>query len=145
MSNYQHIKIEKIAGKHGQASVEFSQATFRSSADGNMKKHVDDDFGPALIDEVIYKKPIFAKQQGLFKKSYSCRACGQPLEVIEVAPVEFAIKVVYKQFDPFTLTIIVPGMLCSACKTANAVQSRQIESDICDAMIAAFESENIGR
>ncbi|MBT3362405.1 MAG: hypothetical protein HN929_09590 [Chloroflexi bacterium] len=142
MGKDQIIIMDRIEGKAGKAFVVFTNLPVWASEDGS-KKRMDVDISVAPFDEINKNQPVFAKKKGAFKKKYSCRSCGEALDISAAVPMDFTFDVACNQFPTFTFAMNVPGVVCGVCGIGNAVSAGGIEEEIGSAIIEAVNSNSI--
>lgn len=137
------IIIPEATGKHRDVSVTFINLPCRNVPSKGKKTWIDDDFNSTLTEEVFNKANICAKGKGFFKKNWLCHDCGNPLALGTEGIQLFELPISYKDYPSFTLRIELPTIICTSCSVRNVIPEAQLESDVYDAIIAAYESQGI--
>lgn len=136
------ITIPEIRGEYGQARVAFINAPFQRSRSKHLLSYPDADFGPMLLDEIFHKQRFFTKLKGVFKKTHHCRKCAAHLDTSQPERQMFEVAITHNPFPTFVLRIEVPAARCPLCSAPNALRPKEVEHDISEALIMAFESQN---
>jgi hypothetical protein len=95
------------------------------------------DFGADLIDALYRALPPEPKRF-LFGRA-KCQRCGVALET-KILTHSFVLRLTLRDLDELGLTVEMPAVICAACGFVHVTGDRNVESDLSDAMIAAFES-----
>ena len=126
---------EELVGHAGGATARFASLPYRMK-DGR-RRFATGDFGADLIDALYRALPPEPKRF-LFGRA-KCQRCGVALESPTVTH-SFALRLKLPDLDEFGLTLEMPAVACRACGFVHRTGDRNVESDVSDAMIAAFGS-----
>lgn len=138
-----YVLIPLMSGTHGYASASFINATFQEVSDSK-KRYPDPDFGAWLIEQIYRVKRTLAERRGIFRKKFFCSSCETELNPDFRSPKQIEHKLQYKDLEPFGLQITIPSVTCPQCNQICGIDlDGSLNSDINEAIIAAFKSENI--
>ena len=126
---------EKLVGHAGSATARFASLPYRMK-DGR-RRFANGEFGADLIDALYRALPPEPKRFLLGRAK--CRRCGVAVET-EAVTRSFALQLHLRDLDELALTLEMPAVACAACGFVHRTGDRNVESDVSDAMIAAFES-----
>ena len=129
----------EASGRAGVASVRFERLPFRLK-DGQ-RRFCHGDFGSELIGQLHEVLPP-APTHFLLLGSARCRACGTGLTAA-ARPSSLDVQLRLCGVAPTTLTIEIPLTPCGNCGATHRDGDRQAESDLSDALIAAFEAAGL--
>ena len=129
----------ELLGRAGNAGARFERLPYKLK-DGK-QRFAHDDFGNELIGALYRVLPPEPKRF-LFGAG-KCRRCGNQLPD-QPRPLSFDLRIDIKGLEPINMTVDLPSDRCASCGTEHRTGGRDVESDLSDAMIAAFESAGLG-
>jgi hypothetical protein len=128
----------ELTGRAGEAGARFERLPYKLK-DGR-RRFAHNDFGNELIGALYRVMPPEPKRF-LFGAG-KCQRCGSPLPT-QPRPHSFALALDIQGLERILLTAELPSVRCAACGTEHRTGGRDVESDLSEAMIAAFESAGL--
>jgi hypothetical protein len=123
-----------LSGRKGDVTARFERLPYYVK-DGK-KRFAHPDFGSELIGVLYEVMPPEPKR--LFFGAGKCQTCGTQLPE-QPRPHAFSLRLEIDGLEPINLTVELPAVACPACGTQHRTGGRDVESDLSDAMIAAFQ------
>lgn len=131
----------ELIGRAGVAAARFEKLPYKLK--NGKQQFAHDDFGNELIT-ALYRGLPPEPRRFLFGAG-KCQRCGTQLPDHEQAlPQSFELRIEIKGLEPIMMTVELPCVACPGCGTQHRTGERETESDLSDAMIAAFESAGLG-
>jgi hypothetical protein len=131
-------RLDPISGRAGEVCVTLTGMTFRETNRGRRFPYPD--FGSDFIGP-LHDGLISPRRRGLLGFGSACAWCNAPLDRVPRQPVTASADVVLKRVPPIRVDVEMPGLVCPACSRAMVmINDRTVESDLSDALIAAFDS-----
>ena len=133
--------VGPISGRAGAVGVTLTGVTFRETRHGRRYPYAD--FGSDLIGP-LHDGLVPPRRRGLLRSVRVCAWCDASLEGVAPQRVTTWADVVLKRVPPIRVDVEMPGHNCPACgRTMVLIDDRSVESDLSDALIAAFNSVGI--
>lgn len=132
-----------MTGTDEDASVTFINATFQKTS-RPVKRYPAPDFGIWLIEQIYNENKVMAEKTGVLKNRLLCSSCGTELNHNDqlLRKIEYELK--YNDFDPFTMQIAIPSIVCPQCSKICGVDlNGSLSYHLNEAIIRAFKSEKI--
>ena len=128
----------ELTARAGEAGARFERLPYRLKDGRRLFAH--NDFMYELIGALYRVMPPEPKRF-LFGAG-KCRRCGSQLPE-QPRPHSFDLTLDMRGLEAVRLTVELPSVQCPACGTEHRTGDRNVESDLSDAMIAAFESAEL--
>lgn len=128
----------ELTGRAGEVGARFERLPYKLK-DGR-RRFAHNDFGNELIGALYRVMPPEPKRF-LFGAG-KCQRCGSQLPE-QARPHAFDLTLDIRGLEPIHLTAELPSVRCETCGTEHRIGERDVESDLSDAMIAAFESAGL--
>jgi hypothetical protein len=128
----------ELVGRAGDVTARFQRLPYKLKK-GKLR-FAHDDFGNELIT-ALYKVMPPEPKRFLFGAG-KCQRCGQPLPE-EPRSHTYGLRIDIRGLEPINLTVELPSVECGMCRTPHRTGGRDVESDLSEAMIAAFESAEL--
>jgi hypothetical protein len=133
--------LDTIAGRAGDVAVILHGLTYRDTRSG--RRFPYGEFGPDFI-EALHRGLVRPRGGGLFRTRISCPSCDTELDDHQRVPVDAATDVALRRIPPIGVDVTMPGLVCPRCGTrVVCMHDRNVESDLSDALIAAFDSAGV--
>ena len=139
------VTVPRLVGNHADVRVTILGATFLRATGTNRLRFPDDQFGSDLIDRVLHREGILSKKKGIRAKSHHCRNCGSDLTGANLRRCKFLLDMRHRQLPAFKVEIEMSAKKCPECGTASALDEKEVELNICQAIIKAFQTKKISR
>ena len=137
------ITLSKLTGSDGAIKITMDKVTFQENEDHSLQ-FVHPEFAPWLSDQIFIWEKTLAIKQGLFRKKYYCSGCGAELDTSLRASVEASYQLEFSDYPPFSLNILMPGVICPQCQKACGIDlDNSFDYQITEALINIFKSANI--
>lgn len=127
-----------LTGRAGDAGARFERLPYKLK-DGK-PRFAKGDFGNELIGALYRVMP--PEPRRFLIGAGKCQKCGSQLPEAP-RPHSFELQIDIRDLEPIQMTIELPSVRCGTCATEHRTGGRDLESDLSDAMIAAFESANL--
>ena len=131
-------RLGAVSGRSRDVNVTLTGLSFRETSAG--RRYPYGEFGPDLMDAL--HKALAAPRHGrLFRSEIVCPSCETSLDGIPGAQVAVSNQLAFSKIPPVRVDIEMPGLTCPGCVSRLVrIDDRAIESDLSDAVIAAFTS-----
>ena len=135
-------RLGAVNGRARDVSVTLTGLSFRQTS--ARRRYPYPDFGSGFI-EALNKALPAPRHRGLFFRStIVCPGCETSLEGIPADRVAVATQLAFTRIPPIRVDVEMPGITCPGCMTPLVrTDDRAIESDLSDAVIAAFTAAGI--
>ena len=127
-----------LSGRKGEVGAQFERLPYQVK-DGK-PRFSHGEFGSELI-EALYRVLPPEPKRLLFGPG-KCRKCGAELPD-QPRPHSFDLRLDMSGLEPINLSVELPAVGCPACGTEHRTGGRDIESDLSDALIEAFEAADL--
>lgn len=127
-----------LYGRKGEVGARFERLPYHVK-DGK-PRFAHGEFGSELIDALYRVMPPEPKR--LLFGAGKCQKCGTRLPD-QPRPHFFELRLEINGLEPINLTVELPAVACPACGTEHRTGERDVESDLSDAMIAAFKEAGL--
>jgi hypothetical protein len=129
-------RLGAVSGRSRDVNVTLTGLSFRETSAG--RRYPYGEFGPEFID-ALHKALSAPRHRGLFRSEIVCPSCETSLEGIPGARVVVASELALSRIPPIRVDLEMPGITCPSCVSRLVrIDDRAIESDLSDAVIAAF-------
>lgn len=115
--------------------------SFRQTNGG--RRYAYPDFGSDFI-QALHGQLVGPRRRGLFRATLLCPSCGRSLDGVLIGQVTVATDVDLRRIPPIHVDVEMPGMVCPSCdRRLVAIDDRNVQSDLSDALIDAFNRAGI--
>ena len=131
-------RLDEIRGRAGDVTVILHGLTVRDTPEG--RRFPYGDFTAQFL-QALHERLTKPRGGGVFRPGISCRSCRTKLDERWTRPVGVATEVALGRIPPIQVDLAMPGIVCPSCGTQMVrMHDRNVESDLSDALIAAFDS-----
>jgi ribosomal protein S27AE len=134
-------RLGPIEGRASQVSLTLTGLSVRKASSAWRYAYPDfgSDFIHALLGELAGPR-----RGGLLRSKLVCPTCGSSLDGVAIDRVTVAADVGLSRIPPIHLDLDMPGMECPKCgRRLVAIHDNNVESDLSDALIAAFNRAGV--
>ena len=134
-------RLGPVSGRSRDVNVTLTGLSFRQTSAG--RRYPYGEFGPGFI-EALHNALAAPRRRRLLRSSMVCPSCETSLDGIPGALVSVATQLAFTEIPPVRVDVEMPGITCPGCLSPLVrTDDRAIESDLSDALIAAFASAGI--
>jgi hypothetical protein len=134
-------QLDAIRGQAGDVHVVLRGVTCREAGKG--LRYPYPEFGAELI-EALHRNLVAPRHRGLLRSTLACPACSTRLDGAPIQSIGIATEVALRSIPPVQCDLAIPGLFCPGCRMQLVrVDDRKVDSNLSDALIAAFKSAGI--
>ncbi len=135
-------RLGPVSGRANRVSVTLTGLSFRQA--GHARRYPYDDFGPDFI-AALHDGLTPPHRGGILRSKLACPWCDAPVDGDAVGQISVAIDVALARIAPVRVELEMPGIRCPRCdRPLVMIDDRSIDSDVSDALIAAFAAGEFG-
>src|SRR4051812_48587140 len=132
--------VGPVAGRVRDVHVTLTGLTTRDTSKGTQYPYAE--FGSDFID-ALHRELRATRRRGIFR-SRVCPMCETSLDGVPGTQVEVTANVALPRIAPIRVDVEMPGIRCPGCaRSLVSTDDRAIDSDLSDALIAAFKMAGI--
>jgi hypothetical protein len=130
-------------GSFGDVEVELVGLSYLGCPDDHTRIFPYADFGAEFRPQL--SRELAAAHRSVLSWRYRCKSCGARLPERSRQPRQFDIDLRLRDPAPLLVKLRLPAETCVECGTAQTLLTRQLDNDISEALLDAFERIGRGR
>jgi hypothetical protein len=137
--------VRSLAGRQSKVEVIFRNLpTLFCGLEGHPRRFPDPDFGAYLIDAVFWRDEVPLGQPDFGRVKVKCYACGKAIHKEPVRQSEVAGLLTIGDLPEFGIRIRGPVVDCPLCGSEQLWATREVGTNVSDAMMDAFKRARLG-
>jgi len=139
----QLTNVGAFGGKSRVVAVSFFDMPCFVCTQCHAKRYPGRDFGMYLLEEILAGLPGI-ETEGRFRSKMVCPNCKNPVDIVEKSGT-FGLQIQLDGLNSFLVDASTPSTICPTCQHLLALLTRDMQSMVADAVLAAFKSIDLSR